>query len=194
MKKYLIILVIILSMTAFGQSKAGIFGRVYSGDVFAMMKSLVMVSGESDTVEFTKGYENVKVLSTFSGSGLCVVINNREVFIGNDEPFKCNGKSASPIVLIKDKSGKDNASDYIIYLIPIREFQVGGKIAMKYLEADVTYLITDRDVRRMKQMILKRDLDLSVMDVKVSEMFYLGDKAEWEAFYLKSNPERDLGE
>lgn len=71
MKKLILILVMILSMTVFGQSKTGIFSRVYLGDVFAMMKSFVMVSGESDAFEFTKGYENVKVLSTFSGSGLC---------------------------------------------------------------------------------------------------------------------------
>lgn len=190
MKKFVLILGLIISTVIYGQNDKSLFSRILMGDMLSAMKGFTTMFGGADAVAFDKDFINAKLLVTYTSSGLGVVINNRDVYIGSqDESFTYNGREVRKVTWLKDKTG--TGQNVYLYLLPVKDFQVGGKIVYENKE----FIVTDRDIRRMKQMILKRDVELSFMHPKTQEVLYKGIYGQdWVTAYLKDFPERDLGE
>lgn len=129
------------------------------------------------------------MLNTWGGSGLYVIIKDKAVYVGSFDKFKFNGRDASKLSL-----GKLGTDSMDVYVIHIKDFQVGKRIIVPSGKGDEVYTIQDVDIRRIKKAVLKRNVSVDVFSLEGKMKSYMKMYGKnWKEYFYKQFPETDLG-
>ena len=181
MKKLIIILGLLLATgIAFGE-RVELIGRLLIGDVVAGMNKMSLALMTAEDLKMLEAMSDTYVVA-FNGhgnsSGTVIIGKDRVPYVDfEDGDVYVNGKLSKYTVTYF--GGQTNMS-----VVHYKDIKVGNRIRIGNQE----FVVSERDVRRFKKIIIKRDVALKFMPYFYSDLH--GN--DWVNVALQEYPELDL--